>query len=183
MTYPWYCLVDGDILEQGDILEDCPVFSPPSDLTLNSSKDPEAETLFEWERQDVIIMSQSCDLVKDREKVEDVLLCIIWNISEFVPEFVRTDLSEREIKEQLRKGQRPAFQMLNECKLPNAEREFRVVDFRRTYTLPISFCRKFAENSPNRIRLLPPYREQLSQAFARFFMRVGLPTDIPQFKK
>lgn len=183
MTYPWYCLVDDDILEQGDILEDCPVFSPPSNLTLNSSRDPEAETLFEWERKDVIIMSQSCDLVPGREKVEDVLLCIIWNISEIVAEFVSGDLSARSIKEQLRKGQRPAFQMLNECDLPDAQREFRVVDFRRTYTLPVSFCRKFAETSSKRIRLLPPYREHLSQAFARFFMRVGLPTDIPQFRK
>jgi hypothetical protein len=32
-----------------------------------------------------------------------------------------------------------------------------------------------------RLRLLPPYREHLSQAFARFFMRVGLPVDIPPF--
>jgi hypothetical protein len=29
-----------------------------------------------------------------------------------------------------------------------------------------------------RFRLLPPYREHLSQAFARFFMRVGLPIPI-----
>ena len=182
MTYPWYCLVDGDELEQGDILEECPVFSPPSNLTLNSSKDPEGEALFEWERKDVIIMSQSCDLVKGREKVEDVLLCIIWNISEFVAEFVRDDLSERQIKEQLRKGQRPAFQVLNECELEKARKEFRVVDFRRTYTLPIGYCRKFAAETQNRIRLLPPYREHLSQSFARFFMRVGLPTDIPPFR-
>ena len=26
----------------------------------------------------------------------------------------------------------------------------------------------------------PPYREHLAQAFARFFMRVGLPIDIPE---
>jgi hypothetical protein len=32
-----------------------------------------------------------------------------------------------------------------------------------------------------RLRLLPPYREHLSQSFARFFMRVGLPVDIPSF--
>ncbi len=32
-----------------------------------------------------------------------------------------------------------------------------------------------------RPRLLPPYREHLAQAFARFFMRVGLPVDIPAF--
>jgi len=29
-----------------------------------------------------------------------------------------------------------------------------------------------------RIRLLPPYREHLSQSFARYFMKVGLPQDI-----
>jgi hypothetical protein len=29
-------------------------------------------------------------------------------------------------------------------------------------------------------RLLPPYREHLSQSFARYFMRVGLPVDIPK---
>jgi hypothetical protein len=28
---------------------------------------------------------------------------------------------------------------------------------------------------------MPPYREHLSQAFARYFMRVGLPSDIPSF--
>ena len=31
--------------------------------------------------------------------------------------------------------------------------------------------------------IIPPIREHLSQAFARFFMRVGLPFNIPPFKK
>ncbi len=35
---------------------------------------------------------------------------------------------------------------------------------------------------PSRLRLLPPYREHLAQGFARFFMRVGLPVDIPAFR-
>ena len=34
----------------------------------------------------------------------------------------------------------------------------------------------------NRLRLCPPYREHLAQSFARFFMRVGLPIDIPEEK-
>lgn len=29
-----------------------------------------------------------------------------------------------------------------------------------------------------RLRLLPPYREHLSQAFARYFMQVGLPVNV-----
>ncbi len=33
----------------------------------------------------------------------------------------------------------------------------------------------------SRPQLLPPYREHLSQAFARFFMRVGLPSPVTRF--
>ena len=179
ITYPWYGLVNGDELEQGDILESCPVFSPPSNLTRNSLEIEELE--FIWEERDVIIMSQSCDLVKGREKLKDVLFCTVWSHSELetLPE---TAFSAKGDWEQTRKGQRPAFHVLNECTLPNAERDFSIVDFRRTYALPLNFTREFALRVPNRIRLLPPYREHLSQAFARFFMRVGLPSDIPPFR-
>ena len=178
MTYPWYCLVNDDELEQGDILEYCPVFSPPPDLTPDSLEDGEAD--FTWEKRDVIIMSQSCDLVKGREKVEEVLLCTIWNRSELA-ELPGGNLSAKTGMEQVRKGRLTGLQMLNKCELSDAERDFRVVDFRRTYTLPLDFCREFARKSQKRIRLLSPYREHLSQGFARFFMRVGLPTDIPPF--
>ena len=179
MTYPWYCLINGDELEQGDILEHCPVFAPPPDLTLNSLED--GEGIFEWEERDVIIMSQSCDLVKSREKVEEVLLCAVWNRLELA-QLPGGNLSSKGGMEQARKGRLAGLQMLNKCDLPHAETDFRVVDFRRTYTLPLDFCREFARKSQNRIRLLPPYREHLSQGFARFFMRVGLPTDIPPFR-
>jgi len=49
------------------------------------------------------------------------------------------------------------------------------------FSLPVRFVRKKAADG-RRLRLLPPYREHLSQAFARFFMRVGLPVDIPAFR-
>ena len=174
-TYPWYCLVSGDELQQGDILENCPVFSPPADLTLNSL---EQEADFIWEQQDVVIISQSCDVVKGREKITEVLLVPMWNRSELPPGHLSTPKG----MEEARRGQLPAYLVLEECKLPKAEREIRIVDFRYVYSLPLDFCRQFAANVPNRIRLLPPFREHLSQAFARFFMRVGLPTDIPPFR-
>lgn len=173
-TYPWYCLVNDDELQQGDILESCPVFLPPPDLTLNSS-----EANFKWTRRNVIIMSQSCDMVKGREKITEVLLCFVWNRSEHTEGHLSTDKG----MEDARRGQLPGHHVLNECKLANVEREYRIVDFHNISTLPLGLCRQFAANTPNRIRLLPPYREHLSQAFARFFMRVGLPTDIPPFRK
>ena len=175
--YPWYCLVNSDELKQGDILEGCPVFFPPSDLTLNSLEEENAD--FAWEERNVIVMSQSCDLVKGREKITQVLLCPLWNRSMLTEGHLSTNRG----MEDARRGQLPAFHVLDECKLKDTEREFRVVDFRYIYTLPLDFCREFAVKMPSRVRLLSPYREHLSQAFARFFMRVGLPTDIPPFRR
>lgn len=47
-------------------------------------------------------------------------------------------------------------------------------------TLPLAFLRDQSMATAKRFRLLPPYCEHLSQAFARFTMRVGLPVDIPR---
>jgi hypothetical protein len=58
-----------------------------------------------------------------------------------------------------------------------------VVDFRRLFTLPKSFLSEFAASSGPRLRLRSPYREHLAQAFARYFMRVGLPHDAKAFEK
>ena len=124
-------------------------------------------------------MSQTCDLVKGREKLEDVLLCAVWQ---------RVDLEKDEMFakvenwENARRGRLPAFHVLAKCELEKHACDVRLVDFRRLYSLPLSFLRARSTTSP-RIRLMPPYREHLSQAFARYFMRVGLPADIPQFKQ
>jgi len=57
--------------------------------------------------------------------------------------------------------------------------EIRVVDFHDVFTVPRSFLEMLLKGRQSpRLRLLPPYREHLSQAFARFFMRVGLPQPV-----
>jgi hypothetical protein len=58
-----------------------------------------------------------------------------------------------------------------------------VVEFHRLATLPKAFASTFAAGLGPRLRLRPPYREHLSQAFARFFMRVGLPHDAKTFEQ
>ena len=173
VSYPWFAIAEGDDLEQGDILESCPVFFPPEDLALTAERPSNAT--FNWKDQDLIVLSQSCDLSKGREKIDEILLCAIWKRSE-VPEFAKDNHMET-----LRKGREPAFHVIATSALPGFEREVRVVDFRRVYSLPVPFVRKRAVMG-KRLRLLPPYREHLSQSFARFFMRVGLPIDIPPFK-
>ncbi len=178
LEYPWYTVISGDELEQGHILEACPVFVPPDELA-HHSVEPESQVPFPCEHTDVIVMSQTCDLMKDREKLNDVLLCAVWGQTDLKED---NTFSKVENWENARRGRFPAFHVLAKCEIKEHDRAVRLVDFRRLYSLPLSFVRARAEAS-SRIRLMPPYREHLSQAFARYFMRVGLPADIPKFKK
>ena len=57
-----------------------------------------------------------------------------------------------------------------------------VADFREIYSLPIAYLRERATQLGRRWRLQSPYLEHFSQGFARFFMRVGLPSSIPAFR-
>ncbi len=83
--------------------------------------------------------------------------------------------------EAIRRGNYPGYHMLNKCEIEGFHDDFLVVDFRSTFSVPLDFLKGFVKDMSPRLRLLPPYREHLSQAFARFLMRVGLPEDIPAF--
>lgn len=173
--YPWYDVVDNNTpILQGDCLLSCPVFIPSRGY--NSVKEDET-TSFEVVEYDVIVMSQSCDLIQ--QKLDLVLVCPVWGLNEVESrnEFIKG----RKGKETLRQGNIPGYHLLNKCEIEGFSREYVVVDFRETYSLPISLITDIAKKQGKRLRLLPPYREHLSQAYARFFMRVGLPVDIPQF--
>ncbi len=124
-------------------MEGCPIYLPPPDLTPNS-----LEATFRWTKRNVIILSQTCDIVKGREKITEVLLCLVWNRSEHTDGHLSTNRG----MEDARRGQLPSQHVLDECKLAEIEKEFRIVDFRCIYTLPLDFCRSFAAKSPNRIR-------------------------------
>lgn len=169
--YPWYKVVtEKNDLMQGDFITDCPIIIPPSEI----SDDIKVRII----NYDVVIMSQSCDLVQ--RKVDLVLVCPIWPLSEFEK---RSDFFRgRKGKEALRHGNVPGYQLLNKCEINGFDTDFLVVDFRSVYSVPFNFLTELIPKKGNRLRLLPPYREHLSQAFARFFMRVGLPVDIPSFK-
>lgn len=173
-NYPWFGLVESDDLEQGDIFESCPIYFPPEDLAQNAEK-----ATFKWGERDLVVMSQSCDLAKGRETVSQVSLCAVWRLSEFKPGH---PLAVRDNLEKVRKGQMPRYHLINVSEISGFDRELRIVDLQQVYSMPISFLRTRAV-ATKRLRLLPPYREHLSQSFARVFMRVGLPIDIPSFRK
>ncbi|MBN2030733.1 hypothetical protein JW824_10870 [bacterium] len=170
--YPWYTIVKGeDPLRQGDFIDLCPVVIPSQSITQGVGVTAD---VIEY---NVTIMSQSCDL--ENEKIDLVLVCPIWSLKEM--EEKSNFLKSSEGKESLRRGNIPGYHLLNKCELDGHNSYFMVVDFRSVYSVPYQFLLGLAKKRTSRLRLLPPYREHLSQAFARFFMRVGLPVDIPRF--
>jgi hypothetical protein len=69
--------------------------------------------------------------------------------------------------------------ILNQSSVTGLEFEHRIVAFHEVFTLPREFLESLlAARGRDRPRLLAPYREHLSQAFARDFMRVGLPVPV-----
>ncbi|MCX5889456.1 MAG: hypothetical protein NTY36_08385 [Deltaproteobacteria bacterium] len=173
--YPWFTLVPPDTpLRQGDLIENCPIIIPIS----SDIKPGGSPTIADIISFDVIVMTQSCDL--QQFKVGWVVVCAVWPLQEIgrKNDIFRSNRG----KEALRQGNMVGFHLLNKIERPGFERDYQIVDFRELHTVPFSFLTEFVKGKKQRIRLLPPYREHLSQAFARFFMRVGLPIDIPPFK-
>lgn len=170
--YPWYALVGSGIpLSQGDFLDECPVLIPRMGPVQEGD-----ELVGAYETYDVVVMSQSCDLV--HKKVQLVLVCPVWDLQAFGHR--NQHYGTPKGKEELRDGKVASCHLLNRCELDGHRRDFRVVDFRNVYGVPFDYLA--VRSDEPRLRLLPPYREHLAQAFARFFMRVGLPVDIPPFQ-
>ena len=163
--YPWYGLADGADLQQGDLLFSCPfdyVESPGQADRSNFN---------------IIVMSQSCDLA--HEKLELVQVCPFWELEKLAQEleFFRGKRG----REEIRRGNVPGYHMLNRCTLAEIQTGLLVVDFRAQFAVSPPKLQTLAGAQQPRLRLLPPYREHLAQALARFYMRVGLPIDIPAF--
>lgn len=162
--------VTGADLSQGDYLLNCPV------ATLSPL--PNAEQDVAVAEYDLIVMTQSCDL--ENAKAGFVALCPIFSLDEFEqanPKFTRKGEWEN-----VRKGRIEGLHLLSSPTNPVNNRDARVVDFREIYSLPFDFLSKHSEKHGQRWRLRSPYLEHFSQAFARFFMRVGLPSSISPFK-
>ncbi len=170
MQYPWYEVVADNVIQQGDLLFD---FDVPI------ARQTEGDRIGDIETYDLIVMTQSCDIPK--ASMEYLILCPIWPLEQAAK--LHPDFGTPGGKENLRKGRFVAFHLLNKCELAGFERDFMVVQFERLIERPKTSIYELVSRQKPCIRLLPPYREHLAQAFARFFMRVGLPIDIPAFTR
>lgn len=162
-------------LAQGDLLEKClvPAFSPDfgNDEQGKVEEVPVSEA-------DLIVVTQTCDLVN--KKVSFVSLCPIYTLQQF--EDVNPSFKSKAQWENVRKGRVEGLHLLGCPNNPDDNKGALVVDFGQIFCLPFDYLAKRAISLGNRWRLDSPFLEHFSQAFARYFMRVGLPSSIPPFK-
>ena len=177
----WYEPVVGPSLLQGDLIMRCPIFTIEGGLKWPIVTQPQVHV--DAKTLDVIVVTQSCEL--DNRKTDTVLLAriISWQL------LVRRE-NERgnesvkgsKFRKLLIDGFVPGLSLLNK-RVADPGLPWSVVDFRQIFGLPRTFLEQFAGSQSSRLRLRSPYREHLAQAFARFFMRVGLPDDASAFEK
>ena len=192
MTLEWYEVADAtQRLTQGDLIFDCPILSwqwqsPNQSLDLEDTE--ELRRHVRGFRTNVVVMTQACDL--ENEKVNNVVLCphlplskfrAIWDSTCQQMGHNPTTKAWKRMLTDLANGYVWNQTFLNACDVGEVDlqTEVCVVDFREVLTSPRSFLESLLQQRKRkRLRLLPPYREHLSQSFARFFMRVGLPQPV-----
>ena len=171
--FEWYEIIsNSNNLSQCDFINDCPIIKPPKVIDLDAENDIQIDLI------NSIVMSQSCDL--ENNKIEIILVCPYFPLRYFIDNLPEDQKSKKAIAkaiDNLKKGNQPGYHLLNKS-IEKKLDDYIVVDFRNVYGVHIENLKIIAEKIPERLRLLPPYREHLSQAFARYFMRVGLPQDI-----
>jgi hypothetical protein len=188
MPEEWYELAKpSDGLLQGDFVLDCPIldWQPEAPKAEGAGEDEQLKHGYEILKMDVVVMTQACDL--EQKHVDEVVVCPLFSLTQ-VKQAWETN---RKAKGQgiggsawssfcgdIRKGFVWNYAMLNRGEVDGIKTEHRVVDFHDIYTIPLAFLQGIATSRGPRLRLRPPYREHLSQAFARYFMRVGLPTAV-----
>jgi hypothetical protein len=166
--YPWYCVVEGEELQQGDLLRAFPLVVPVGET--GQAGDDIPEIVVDLQYYNVVVMTQSCDLEQD--KVQKVVLCSHVDLER--AQAVDDGLKIKNIEREIQKGKFLRYQLLpassTEVQMP-----LQVLDFGEVHSVPKAIVRRTAKAQGKRLRLLPPYREHLAQAFARFYMRVALP--------
>lgn len=176
MNYPWYELLESSSeITQGDIVKSCPVpilEEFDDDMTGQVMK-------AEIEYIDGIILTQACDITNN--KVDNIILCSITSREEFERQLLGEGRSKKDIRKNIDgiiKGQQNAYHLINHFQSDVFSEDYYIINFKDIFSVPIHLARSIAKRNGKRLRLCPPYREHLSQAFARYFMRVGLPINI-----
>ncbi|MBL6277006.1 hypothetical protein JMF97_12620 [Micromonospora fiedleri] len=162
---------DEEQLEQGDVLH---LAAPRVVHDITQPGRISVQTL----RGTWVVLSQSCDL--ENNKIPQVLLASALRYSDFA----KHDQNGRrtEFRKALTQGVAIAYSLLPEFDGPPAI-EWTIVDFHHLRLMDKAAVEEAARKMGNRLRLNSPYKEQLSQSYGRYMMRVALPQSARDFEK
>jgi len=202
-NWPWYEVVDDDSLDQGDIIPGC--------LVLHAVEDEGGTAIADLRPVTALVLTQTCDLVQNKVESVVVcavwpLTQIVLqdptlrkeatdtahrarltmpatdapNADELISAIIdRSKALKKEFNSIIR-GERPPYAMLETHK-GTPPSPLSIASFKHVYSLPRPVLLRTAQKANPRLRLLPPYREHISQAFGRYFARIGLLQDIPRY--
>jgi hypothetical protein len=176
----WWTAATGDAHEQGDVLRRFPVIHV-DDIDL--AGEPTVRTRIQT--IDAILVTQTCDL--ENAKIRNILLARLVPWTDFAAaQFAagNTAIKSSAFRRNLIRGDIPPLTLLHEREA-QPRLPWSVVDFRELYVVDRGRIDAFVAQPGNRRRprLMSPYKEHFAQAFARFYMRVGLPHDAGSFER
>lgn len=150
-----------DRIDQGDIIDGCPVIEVRSATSVPTVAEPVR----------VIVLTQTCDLAND--KVTAAVVAVVLDAQGMVD---AGRMKPADIRGPLRSGRiwglyfLPAHAALG---LPEM-----IADFRRLHTVRLDLLGGLCRAGNRRGRVKPLYREHLSKHFADGYCRIGLPQEI-----
>lgn len=171
LTYPgpgadWYRQPDEDDLEQGDVLAPFPLMVPGDggdELLVRDAT--------------LVVLTQSCDIAKNAQR--SLILAEVHDHERLAQNPAFGHLNSRDYRRALAQGSAVSDFLLPPS--PDGRLSWSLVNFRDVFVIPKSQVLD-AVAATRILGMSSPYREYLSQAFARFVMRVGLPQTLREFE-
>ena len=154
-------------VEQGDVIDDCPILQLAADATLAT-----AGVGVQVLSQRVVVLTQTCDIAQD--KSGHAVVAVVHTAAELIATgLFRPDT----VRGQVRTGRTFGWYYLPS--LDSAGIPESLVNLRDLHTVPMTVIRELVASGKRPARLAVPYREHLAQHFAVSYMRIALPTQNP----
>ncbi|MCS5493128.1 hypothetical protein [Curtobacterium flaccumfaciens] len=159
----WFC--EQEELTQGSLLHDFKLIDEVGGSTADA---PAVGSIL----SDVVVLTQTCDIPKKAQTT--ILVAEVRRFDDLVA--LNSGFGTKESRATLAEGIAQAHFLLP----PAAQTAgaWSVVDFRALHVVP----KARIEREIGASALAVPYREHLAQSFARFMMRIGLPSTLNEFK-
>lgn len=155
------------VLSQGDILVGVDVY-------LHQPGEP--EPVFSVQTTNAVVLTQTCDIPKASQQT--VLLAEIDSYDDVVARRGNGQ-DGKKWRKKLVDNEGVADFLIPPC--PSVGLGWSLANFRELFILPKVQFEGDPLRSVTRAAIASPYREHLSQAYARFVMRVGLPNTLHDF--